>query len=122
MPTAFRRSPLALAVLGVLDAGPMHPYGIQRRLRDWGKNDVVNVANRAGLYKTIERLAEGGLIEEAGTGRDQGYPERTLYRITDDGRAAAREWLADAIAVPATSSPSYPRPCRSRRCSSPTSC
>jgi DNA-binding PadR family transcriptional regulator len=108
MAVSFRRSPLALAILGVLEAGPMHPYGIQRRLREWGKHEVVNLQNRAGLYKTIVRLEEAGLIESAGTGREPGYPERTVYRITALGRASALEWLADSIATPTNEYPEFP--------------
>lgn len=108
MPAPFRRSPLALAILGVLDAGPMHPYGIQRRLKDWGKHDVVNVQNRTGLYATIERLEAAGLLEAAATERDPGYPERTVYRITEAGRATAYEWISDVIATPRNEFPELP--------------
>jgi DNA-binding PadR family transcriptional regulator len=51
---------------------------------------VVNVGQRTGLYRTIERLEEGGLVAVRATGRDQQYPERTVYEITDAGRAATR--------------------------------
>ena len=92
----MRSSPLALAVLGLLMAGPMHPYGMQRLLRQWGKDQVINVGQRANLYKTIRRLHEAGLIAVRQTERDQLYPERTVYELTDAGGQAAGAWL-DAI-------------------------
>ena len=60
MENKFRSSPLALAVLSLLRVGPLHPYGIQRLIKEWGKDEVVNVGNRANLYKTIKRLPTPG--------------------------------------------------------------
>ncbi|MET8518196.1 hypothetical protein ABZV45_43845, partial [Streptomyces sp. NPDC005077] len=42
-PSAPRSSPLALTVLALLHYKPLHPYGIQRLVKDWGKEQVVNV-------------------------------------------------------------------------------
>src|ERR1700683_5365441 len=100
MESKFRSSPLALAVLSLLEAGPLHPYGIQRLIKQWGKDRVVNVGNRANLYKTINRLHEAGLIAVRQTERDQQYPERTVYELTEDGRQKAREWLTDMLSTP----------------------
>jgi DNA-binding PadR family transcriptional regulator len=104
----FRRSPLALAVLGLLAYEPLHPYGIQQLLRHWGKGEVVNVGQRATLYKIIGRLRNEGLIAVHGTARDQQYPERTVYALTDAGRAASVEWLHDMLATPRREYPEFP--------------
>lgn len=108
MAVTFRRSPLALAVLGLLEAGPLHPYGIQQRLKQWGKDQVVNVGQRATLYKVIARLNEAGLITIHDTDRNDRYPERTTYQITESGRAAARQWLAEALSTPRKEFPEFP--------------
>ena len=86
MDDTFRPSPLAVAVLSLLHAGPMHPYAMQRLIKLWGKDRVVNVGQRANLYKTIRRLEEAGLVTVLHTERDQRYPERTVYQLTDEGR------------------------------------
>jgi DNA-binding PadR family transcriptional regulator len=104
----FRPSPLALAVLSLLVVGPLHPYGMQRLIRQWGKDRVVNVGQRANLYKTIKRLHDAGLIAVRQTERDQQYPERTVYELTDAGREAARAWLADMLAAPRNEFPQFP--------------
>lgn len=104
----FRRSPLALAVLGLLENGPMHPYGIQRLIKQWGKDQVVNVGQRASLYRVIDRLETAGLITAAGTDRDERYPERTTYHLTDTGRDASRGWLAEIISTPRNEFPEFP--------------
>jgi DNA-binding PadR family transcriptional regulator len=104
----FRPSPLALAVLGLLVVGPLHPYGMQRLIKLWGKDQVVNVGQRANLYKTIKRLREAGLIAVRQTERDQLYPERTVYELTEDGRREMLEWLADMLAAPRNEFPQFP--------------
>ena len=108
MDPKFRPSPLALAVLSLLVTGPLHPYGMQRLIRQWGKDRVVNVGQRASLYKTIKRLHDAGLIAVRQTERDQQYPERTVYELTEAGRQAARAWLADMLAVPRNEFPQFP--------------
>lgn len=105
---SMKSSPLALTVLALLNYEPLHPYGVQRLLKQWGKDQVVNVGQRAGLYRTIERLLAAGLIEVRGTGRDQQYPERTVYEATDAGRAAARVWLEEMLANPKYEFPQFP--------------
>ena len=104
----FRASPLALAVLSLLYAAPLHPYAIQRLLKLWGKDKVINVGQRANLYKTIRRLDEAGLIAVRQTERDQQYPERTVYELTDAGRRAAHDWLTDMVAQPRNEFPQFP--------------
>jgi DNA-binding PadR family transcriptional regulator len=106
--SASRSSPLALTVLALLHYKPLHPYGIQRLVKDWGKEQVVNVRQRAGLYRTIERLSGDGLIAVRETERDQQYPERTVYEVTDAGRATARAWLEQMLTVPKEEFPEFP--------------
>jgi DNA-binding PadR family transcriptional regulator len=101
-------SPLALAVLSLLEVGPLHPYGLQRLIRLWGKDAVVNVGQRASLYKTIARLERAGLVAVRHTERDQSFPERTVYELTDDGRRQGREWLEDMLASPRNEFPRFP--------------
>jgi DNA-binding PadR family transcriptional regulator len=101
MTASVKSSPLGLAVLALLHHRPLHPYGIQQLLKQWGKEQVVNVGQRAGLYRTIERLQAGGLITVRQTERDQQYPERTVYEVT-------REWLEQMLAVPKAEFPVFP--------------
>lgn len=104
----FKRSPLAMAVLGILHLEPMHPYAIQRRIKDWGKDKVINVGQRAQLYKTIARLQDAGLVAVRDTERDQQYPERTVYEITDTGRASCTNWINDMVSTPRNEFPEFP--------------
>ena len=94
--------------MAMLVPGPLHPYGIQRLLKHWGKDQVVNVGQRANLYKTIKRLNEAGLIAVRQTERDQQYPERTIYELTENGRRLAPEWLASMLATVRNEFPQFP--------------
>jgi DNA-binding PadR family transcriptional regulator len=97
-----------MTVLLMLVGGPVHPYELQRRMKHWGKDRVVNVGQRATLYKTIERLHRAGLIAVRGTERDQRFPERTLYALTERGRRVGREWLHEMLATAPNEFPRFP--------------
>ncbi|KUJ58185.1 hypothetical protein MBT84_42640 [Streptomyces sp. MBT84] len=108
MSTPTRSSPLALTVLALLHFQPLHPYGIQRLIKQWGKDQVVNVGQRASLYRTIDRLLATGLVTVRETGRDQQYPERTVYELTDAGRSTMSVWLKEMLAAPKQEFPQFP--------------
>ena len=108
VPSDIRRSPLALAILGLLEDGPLHPYGMQQLIKRWGKDEVINVGQRATLYKMINRLCEAGLIKPAGTTRDHSYPERTSYELTETGREIRQQWMAQVLSTPRNEFPEFP--------------
>jgi DNA-binding PadR family transcriptional regulator len=92
-------TPLALAVLKLLQERPMHPYEIQQLIRDRATDHVIKV--RAGsLYHTIERLHRLDLIEPVQTGRAGRRPERTVYAITEAGRDEYLTNLRELIRSP----------------------
>jgi DNA-binding PadR family transcriptional regulator len=81
---------------------------MQRLLKEWGKDQVINVGQRSSLYKTIDRLGDAGLIAARHTERPNQYPERTVYEITDDGRAVVLEWLTEMLSKYRNEFPSFP--------------
>src|SRR5262245_12036777 len=97
---------LALAVLALLAAGrPMHPYEMAGVLRRTGKDRDIRI-KWGSLYTVVQNLDKHGFIEATSSDRDGRRPERTVYAITDAGRAELRDWLRELIAVP---EPEYPR-------------
>jgi DNA-binding PadR family transcriptional regulator len=100
-------SPLGLIVLWQLFAEPMHVYRMQKLFEAQGKDRVVNVRSRASLYQTIERLQRLGLVEVAETVRQEGYPERVVYAITEAGRETARDWLREMLSNPGGQYPEF---------------
>src|SRR4051794_15514272 len=81
---------------------------MQQLIRQWGKDQVINVGQRASLYKVITRLCEAGLIRVSGTTRDHQYPERTSYELTDAGQAASRQWMDEILSTPRNEFPEFP--------------
>src|SRR5437660_11865395 len=93
------RTPLALAVLNLLFERSMHPYEMQRLMRERGINDVVKL-NQGSLYATIERLAKAGLIESGETSREGRRPERTVYSLSESGRDELSLWMREMLSTP----------------------
>ena len=77
----------------------MHPYELQRRIRDWHKDDFLDL-KRGSLYHAIERLHRQGAIESVETTREGRRPERTVYRLTEAGEGEVLRWLQDMLARP----------------------
>jgi DNA-binding PadR family transcriptional regulator len=100
-------TPLGIAVLASLVERPMHPYEMYRLLLERHEDRYVKV-RLGSLYHTVDRMAEIGLVEAIGTERDGGRPERTTYRITDDGRAALAERIRTVLATPVNEYPQFP--------------
>lgn len=92
----------------MLGGGPLHPYAIQSRMKAWGKDRTVDVSQRATLYKAIERLRAAGLIKVKKIERDQRFPERTVYDLTEEGLRVGREWLTQMLATPRNEFPEFP--------------
>jgi DNA-binding PadR family transcriptional regulator len=103
-----KRSPVALAVLAMLSEAPMHPYRMQRLIKERGKDEVINVTQRASLYQTIQRLEREGLICAQQTIRDDKRPERTVYEISPSGRAVVLQWMREILSTPAAEYPEFP--------------
>jgi DNA-binding PadR family transcriptional regulator len=108
MQNNYRRSPIALAVLALLYEEPMHPYRMQLLIKQRGKDEVINVRQRASLYQTIERLQKAGLISVRHTSRNERWPERTVYALTEEGRVTVLLWMREMLATPAREFPEFP--------------
>lgn len=90
----------ALTVLCLLREGPLHPYQMQRLVTQRRKDRLLDL-HRGSLYNTIAQLLRAGLIEELETSRQGRRPERTVYRLTPEGKARLTTWLREILAVPA---------------------
>jgi DNA-binding PadR family transcriptional regulator len=89
-------NPLALAVLACLSEQPMHPYEMAATMRTRGQDASIRL-NYGSLYGVVENLEQRGLIEEQEVVREGRRPERTVYRITADGRAELERWMAELL-------------------------
>src|SRR5271155_2644607 len=93
----------ALTVLCLLRERSMHPYEMQRLIRQ-RKNDNFLDLKRGSLYHAIDRLQRAGLIEAVATSREGRRPERTTYRLTEAGEREVLAWLRELLANPARDS------------------
>ena len=103
-----KRSPLALAVLVLLYEAPMHVYRMQQQIRRRGEDEIVNVSQPNSLYQTIARLERSGLIVAGSVDRESKRPERTVYELTDAGRATMIEWTREYLSRRSPEFPEFP--------------
>lgn len=83
-------------VLGLLATwGPMTPYDLKKAID--GSIGYFWSFPRAQLYVEPARLAELGLLIEE---REAEGRRRRTYRLTPEGQAALREWLASDVGAP----------------------
>ncbi|HEY8284953.1 MAG TPA: PadR family transcriptional regulator [Chloroflexota bacterium] len=94
-----RSNPLALAVLAQLCERPMHPYEIAAQMRSRGVEVNIKL-NYGSLYSVVDVLQREGLIVPQEVSRSGRLPERTVYTITEEGRAELLSWLRDLVRTP----------------------
>jgi DNA-binding PadR family transcriptional regulator len=99
-------NPLALAVLATLRQQPMHPYEMAATMRSQGKERSIKL-NYGSLYTVVDNLARHGLIEAMEASREGRRPERTVYRLTDAGRAELEDWLTELLGTPVKEYPQF---------------
>ena len=97
---------LGLAVLSYLTERPMHPYELNRMLKERDAARTFKLSYGA-LYGVVRQLAEAGLIRASGTGQRGRLPQHTVYELTDAGRAEMRAWLAELLSQPRHEYPAF---------------
>src|SRR3954469_6746019 len=98
-----KQGTLALMILRTLDVlGPLHGYGIARRIEETSKNRLV--LNYGTLYPALVKLEPGGVIAWEG-GPSENTRRAKFYALTPAGRKQlareTKEWhqTADLIAA-----------------------
>lgn len=79
------RDLVGLTVLALLSVRPGHPYELHRLIIDTHKDYIGGLPR--SLYHAVDRLAREELIVPVETSREGRRPERTVYRVTEEGRA-----------------------------------
>lgn len=88
--------PIHHAVLGLLAKGPSYGYELKSNFEraigpQWGELNIGQI------YQVLERLVRDGLV----TGRvvaQTRRPDKTIYRLTKDGKAELYRWLSEPSA------------------------
>ncbi|MGW3241650.1 PadR family transcriptional regulator [Streptomyces sp. NPDC001070] len=81
-------------LLGLLAAGPGHGYDLKRRHDE--RFPQARPLAYGQVYTTLQRLVRDGLAEVDAT-ESEGGPERTTYRLTEQGTLALRAWLTEPV-------------------------
>lgn len=89
-----------MVILSFVLEAPTHAYRMHELIKQRGKDNVVNVAQRNSVYQTIAQLQTAGLIHVRETQQDEGRPERVIYEITQLGRKTFYAWLEEMLGEP----------------------
>lgn len=76
-----------LFVLGVLNQRDAHGYEIKEIAREWRLEKWSDIGY-GSIYHALGAVQKEGLIREIAVEQEGGRPPRSVYRITDAGRAA----------------------------------
>ncbi len=74
-----------LVILGLLRERPLYGYEIKHIIEDH-MGDWTNIAF-GSIYFALRKLSEEGFVEKIATEQEGGRPSRSVYQITETGRA-----------------------------------
>lgn len=81
-----------LYVLGVLNERDAHGYEMRNLAKEADLAQWTDIGY-GSIYHALRRLQDEELIEEVGTEQTGAYPQKTVYRITEEGRRAFLDLL-----------------------------
>ena len=84
----------------------MHPYEMATTMRERGKERSIKLSY-GSLYTVVDNLAKHDLIEAMEASREGRRPERTAYRITDEGAVELQDWLLELLGTPVKEYPQF---------------
>jgi len=85
---------LKYTLLGFLSYGPQTGYDIKKHMDN--STQFFWHARLSQIYPTLKRMEEEELVESI-VMPQEGKPDKKVYLITDKGRAALMEWLAEPL-------------------------
>ncbi len=91
--------PLSMAVLGLLDERPRHPYDIAFTMHHRHMDEHIKLSPGT-LYHIVDQLQRLGWVRPTETAREGRRPERTIYTLTPEGRDRFLLRLRELIAEP----------------------
>ena len=83
-------------LLGLIGQQPRHGYDLLAAFTALVGGEENWEVKPAQVYSTLARLKESGWIAEEGMEQDGG-PEKRIYAITGEGRAALENWLVEPV-------------------------
>ncbi|HEX9336559.1 MAG TPA: PadR family transcriptional regulator [Pseudonocardiaceae bacterium] len=89
-----------LLVLGVVRMhGQAHGYQVRRDLLSWAADRWANV-RPGSIYHALKQMTKDGLVAEVAVEEGEAGPDRTLYRLTEDGETEFAVLLSRSLIEP----------------------
>lgn len=88
-----------MAVLGLLEERPRHPYDIACTMHHRHMDQHIKLS-LGTMYHVVEQLQRLGWVRPIETAREGRRPERTVYTVTPEGRERFFQRLRELIAEP----------------------
>jgi PadR family transcriptional regulator, regulatory protein AphA len=85
------------AILGFLSWRPLSGYDLKKLFADSGT--FYWSGNNNQIYRTLVQVHREGLVSLE-VQRQESYPDRKVYSLTDKGRAQLRDWVLSAPEPP----------------------
>ncbi|MHA6532256.1 PadR family transcriptional regulator [Paenibacillus sp. BAC0078] len=87
---------MKLLILGLLLERDMHPYEISLVMKERMMDQIMKLQT-GSLYYAVDKLALDGHIEAVEVIRSSDRPDKTIYRITDKGKALFEQLIMQQI-------------------------
>ncbi len=87
----------AWAVLSLVSERPTHGFAVAKALGPDGEIGRVWSLSRPLVYRALDDLVDGGLIEKGAAEPSERGPRRTSIRATPVGRRRVRVWLTEPV-------------------------
>ena len=87
----------AWAVLVLVSEGPTHGFAVAKALGPDGEIGRVWSLSRPLVYRALDELVGGGLVEKGAVEPSERGPRRTPIRATPTGRRRVRRWLDEPV-------------------------
>ncbi len=84
-------------MLALVAEAPTHGFAISRELRVDSDLGRILTVHRPLVYRAIDRLQEGGLVEHVTTEPGDAGPNRTVIRATRKGKARLKRWFVAPV-------------------------
>jgi DNA-binding PadR family transcriptional regulator len=84
-------------VLALVGEEPTHGFAVARELQAGSDLGRILTVHRPLVYRALDRLRDGGLVEESATEPGDAGPTRTVMRTTRKGKAALKRWFVRPV-------------------------
>ncbi|WP_144940814.1 PadR family transcriptional regulator [Paenibacillus sp. 32O-W] len=90
---------MKLAILGLLMEKDNHPYEMLQEMKEREMHYYMKI-QYGSLYYAIDQLNKNGWIEKVEVTSEGNRPEKTIYRITEDGKKQFQTMLLEQMQEP----------------------